>query len=789
MLADLRIALRSLARNPLYSWLAVLTLGLGIAASTVMFTVVDGILLRPLPHPDPGRIVNVHPTSRGLQTAAAGEKQRASFSYPELETAWRESGDVLEALAMAYVTTFTLRPDGGEPERVRGGVTTAALFSGVLKVPALIGRTFTRDDEVARQPVVVLSESYWRERYAADPAVVGSTIRLGQATVTVLGVLTGDPTLGGPRPLFWVLMEPWTNAGDHRTLGIARLRPGVSPGQASDRLRVILANEHEHGFEVVPRKEDLVSRVRLPILILGAASLLLLLISAANVAALHLGRMIDRQGEIAVRRALGASGRQLARQLAVEGMILAAGSAAAGMLLARYGFAVVSLMIPAGLPRVSELALDARILGAGVAVTFLTGLLASLLPLLAFRGAPIASLIGTTRGSMKGRSALQGAVIVGQVALATVLLYGTGLLTRTVNALGATSPGFAVQELTSFALSYAPSSGTAPAGPPTDRALEVSSMLRSLPGVTGVAIADIIPLGLGRGNNDVEPEGYTGDPIVAERRFVSGGYFDVTGMRLVEGRGITEADDRADGPDVVVISEGLARRAWPGQSAVGKRFAFWGQSPFTVVGVAEDQRDLAMRTPTEFAFYVARQRLGMTGGYFLVRTPDPASMTNTIRQRLQQEFPGVAFIDAGPMTRHIETAIAGERFRASLTTAFALCAAFFCALGVYGVIARSVASRTRELGIRMALGADRRRVVRGVLTQGLRLAAIGGVIGIVLAFWGAQFMRTQLWGVAELDAITLFIVAALLVGIALVSALGPAWRAGRVEPTVALRSE
>jgi putative ABC transport system permease protein len=345
----------------------------------------------------------------------------------------------------------------------------------------------------------------------------------------------------------------------------------------------------------------------------------------------------------------------------------------------------------------------------------------------------------------------------------------------------------------SFALSYPPdqqpnptSSTTAPA---RDRSREVADMIAAIPGVKGVAISDIIPLGLGRGNNDVTPEGYTGVEIVAERRFVSGEFFDVTGIRMVEGRGLNADDDRAGGPDHVVISASLARKAWPGQSAVGKRMSFWGQEPFTVIGVTEDLRDMQLRAPTEFTFYVSRLRMETGGGNILVRSDNPAAMTQTIRRRLQEAYPGVAFIDAGPMTRHIETAVAGERFRARLTQAFALCALIFCTLGVYGVITRGVASRTREFGIRMALGADQVAITRGVLRQGFAMAVVGGVLGILLAFWGTQFMRTQLYGVGDFDGVTLVAVAGLLVAIAIVATLGPAWRASHVEPTVALRSE
>jgi putative ABC transport system permease protein len=717
--------------------------------------------------------------------------QRAAFSYPELEDVWRDAGDIFDGLAMAYTTTFTVRPEEGEAERTPGAFATANLFSNVLRVPALVGRTFSREDEIAGDPVVVISEPYWRLRFNSDPDIIGRPLRIAQTTTTIIGVLPGAPTLGGPEAQIWYLMRPWTNRGDHRTNAIARLQPGVTPEQAEARVRNIIEGEHEHEVVVSSRKEDLVANVRQPLWILGAASLLLLFIATANVGALHLGRLIDREGEIAVRRALGAGRRQLVVQLAAEGLVLSVVTAAVAILLIQYGFSVLSLLVPPGLPRMSELAVDARILGMGIGATILLGVLTALAPLVAFRGTSAPALIGSARGSVKGRANLQGAVIVGQIALATILLYGTGLLTRTVNELGSTNPGFAIHELASFSLSYppsAPADSTSPAVT-SDRALQAAAAIRAIPGVQGVAIADLVPLGVGRGNNSVNPEGYTGEEIVAERRFVSGGYFDVTGIRLVEGRGISDADDRPDGPDVVVISQSLAQRAWPGESAVGKRLAFWGRDPSTVVGVAEDLRDMQMRTPTSFAFYVARQRLGQSGGNILVRSDNPAAMSQTVSRRLQEEFPGVAFIDAGPMARHMETAIAGERFRARLTWAFALCAVVFCALGVYGVIARTVSSRQREFGIRMALGANGSMVLRRIVANGLRLAALGGALGILFAFWGAQFLRTQLFGVGEVDVVTLVGVAALLVAIAVASAIGPALRAARIHPSDALRSE
>lgn len=789
MLNDLRIAARTLAKNPVYSALAVTTLALGIAASTAMFTVVDGILLKPLPYPDPERIVNVYPTYE-----SGGRSERGSFSYPELEDVWRDGTDVLDGLAMAFGTTVTLRPEGGEPERLRAATTTASLFSHVLRAPVRLGRTFTREDEVGRQQLVLLSESFWRERYQSDPAVLGQTIRLGSTTQTIVGVLAGDPTLGGPRPLLWTLMQPWQNRGDHRTNGLARLRDGVTAQQASATIsRIIRREAHDHDVVISSRKDDLVSAYRRPLWILGAASFLLLVIAAGNVAALHLGRLIDRQGELAVRRALGAGGRHLATQVAAEGFLLSVASVALAMPAGRSAVSLLTVLVPAGLPRVSEVVLDGRILALGIAVTLVVGIGTSLLPLGVLRRASIAGLIGTGRGSVKGRSALQGGVIVGQIALATVLLYGAGLMSRTLSALSETDPGFAVRELMSFSLSYAPDaeSGSAPTpnAPPRDRTREVADLIAAIPGVRGVAISDIIPLGLGRGNNDVSPEGYTGPEIVAERRFVSGEFFEVTGIRMIEGRALNADDDREGGPDHMVISASLARRAWPGQSAIGKKVSFWGQHQFTVVGVAEDLRDMQLRAPTEFTFYVTRGRMQAGGGNLLVRSDNPAAMTQTIRRRLQEAYPGVAFIDAGPMTRHIETAVANERFRARLTRAFALCAVIFCTLGIYGVVTRGVASRTREFGIRMALGADRAAITRGVLRQGLAMAVMGGAWGILLAIWGTQFLRAQLFGVGDIDGVTLAGVAGLLAAIALAATVGPAWRASHVEPTVALRSE
>jgi len=799
---DVRFALRSLRRNPLTAGLSVGTFGLGIAACTAMFSIVDAVLLRPLPYPEPDRIVNVYPTNPQWAGTPGYDPARGSFSYPELEDVWREGGEVLEGLAMTYTSAATLRSPDGPPERVTLGTTTSDLLGVVLRTRPILGRLFTHDDAIQSPDVAVLGEEYWRTRFGSDPGVIGRTIDVSNREIEIIGVVPAGTRLSGTVPDAWVLMTPWQNRGDHRTSAVGRLRAGVAPERAAADLgRIMLANappDHaRHEATVLPRQSEIVRAVRGPVLMLAAGAFLLLLIASANVAAVLVGRMLDREGELVMRRALGASRWRVTRQIITESAVLGSCGAVVGIVASGFALRGLELIAPRGVPRLDEATLNPLVLLFAILIAILAGIAAGVFPGFAVQSSERQADIARSRRMSAGRARLQGTVVVTEIAMATVLLVGGGLLARTVTALGNADAGFAIRELVSFEVSL-PAEPTIEPGPgeeapaQPDRHLDIAREIEALPGVEGVALTSVLPLSGYRGNNGLAPEGYDFEArgeIIAERRFVSADFFDVAGIRMVEGHAFLPDDDRADAPARMVISESLARHIWPAESAIGKRIVYWGNRETTVVGVAEDQRDQELREATQWAFYVPRTQAGQGGGSFLVRTRSPDTILPAIRSRVLAARAGAALVSLQRMSDLVEGQIAEERYRARLAILFAALATVFSILGIYGVTARAVASRTRELGIRKALGAQDRLIVRQVLGRAARLAAIGGVAGFGLAWVVTRWLEGLLWGVERTDPLTLGVVAGTLAAGAALAAWGPGLRVRKLNPVDALRSE
>jgi len=803
---DLRFALRSLVRNRSTSAIAMLTFGLGIAACTAMFSIVNAVLLRPLPYPEPDRVVNVYQTHPQLLTSPGfdGFAERGSFSYPELEDIWRANPDVLDGFAMAYTGGGTLRPPEGPPERITVGTTTPDLLGRIMRVVPRLGRVFVAEDGTEHPNAAVLGESFWRSRFAGAPDVVGKTMRLGDRTLEIIGVVPAGTRISNAVPDAWTLLQPWENRGDHRTSAIGRLAPGVTPERASQVLSAITLanvppNHSPHGANVQPRQAEIVRHVRTPLVMLAAAAFILLLIASANVAALLVGRLLDRQDELMVRVALGAGRLQLFRQILTETLVLAGSSAILGILLSAVALRGLELIAPPGLPRIDEVRLDGMALLVSVGISMLAGLFAGIIPALGMRPSRRQASMARSRDMAAGRARLQGGVVVAEIAMATVLLVGGGLLARTVTALGGADPGFAIRELASFDVSLPSEGGTEDPGgldpatgdatPVRDRLGDLAREIETLPGVRGVALTSVLPLSASRANNGLEFEGYqSDDAIVAERRFVSGDFFEVGGIPIVEGRAFDMQDDRADAPGRMIISEGLARHVWPAESAVGKTVVYWGRET-TVVGVAADQRDEQLRETTEWAFYVPRVQAGQLGGSFMVRTESPIRVLTAVRARIRQVEPGAAIVGLQPMTQLAAAELAEETYRARLAILFAALATLFAVMGIYGVTGRAVAARTREFGIRKALGATDRLIMRQVLGRAGRLAVAGGLLGLVLSFAVTRWVEGLLWGVARTDPLTLVAVAGTLTAGAILAAWGPGRRARRLDPAVALRSE
>ena len=801
LLQDLKFSVRALLTRGSGGVLAIVTLALGIAACTAMFSVVDSVLLQPLDLRDPERVVNVYPTNPQWDGMAGFEDfaERGSFSYPELEDIWREGNDVLDGLAMTYAGGATLRPPGGEPERIRVAYTTPDYLGRILGVVPMMGRVFVREDAFEQPDSVVLSEEFWREHFDSDPTIVGQAMPLGGRPWTVVGVVPAGTAFNDEVPAAWVVIKPWENRGDHRTHAIARLAEGVSLERARTELSAILAanepaNHGGHAVSILPRQTELVRGVRGALLLLLGAACLLLVIAITNVAALLVGRMLDRQSEISVRSAMGATRFRLLRQLATESLVLSAVASLLGIGLAALALRGLVLIAPAGLPRIGEVSMNPRVMVGSLVLAAVAGLLAGIVPGLLLSANSLRSGLAGSRTVTSQRAWLQNGIAVAQITMATMLLLGGGLLARTVSELGQAEVGFAIDELVSFRVSLPSSSfrdhETTSEDNSRDPYAEIARELETLPGVRGVALTTVLPLSPARGNNDLEPKGYTGnDELLAERRFVSAGFFEVAGIELVEGRDFTDEDNRLGTPGTMIISESLARHVYPGESALGREIVYWGANSTTVVGVAADQRDEGLREVTRFAFYVPRTQANQRHASFMVRTDKPQTILPSLRGSVRSVEPGAALMDLELMTNRIRTELDQEIYRARLAGLLALLATLFSIMGIYGVTARSVVSRTREFGIRKALGAVDREVMLRVVRQAVGLGLVGGLLGLGAAYPVSKIISSQLWGVEFIDPTTLIAVAAILAVGSILAALGPGRRAGGVDPVSALRSE
>jgi putative ABC transport system permease protein len=662
------------------------------------------------------------------------------------------------------------------------------------------------DDPAQGARAVVLSEGRWRSRFAADPQVVGRTLVLDDQPYTVVGVA---PRALGPAVMnvdLWRLITGSSSddgIGNHNVAGaIGRLRAGTTRDQARDQVARLLAAipEHgDHGASVFPRLQDRTRNVRPALLLLVAGALLLLLVGCANTSLILLGQGLDRSRELAVRGALGAGRGRLVGQLLADTTVVTVLGALGGVLAAAGLLSLLVAIAPQGVPRLDDAALDTRALAFGLGLAALSGALFGLAPALGLSRPDLVRSLAGARGATPGRSRLQDGLVVGELALATLLLVSAGLLGRTLAALDSLDPGYDVDQLTAVRLA-----------PPFERLRQEGQdpaafagavdayfqrfvdAVASLPEVEAVAVTSVMPLTGDRNNNDVLPEGW--DPevdgdLIAERRFVSVGFFETAGIELVEGRVFEAIDDRQDAASTVVVSRGLARRAWGEESAVGQRLAFWGRDPATVVGVVEDVHDEELGTSTELAFYApGRQVNGAQTGSLVVRSSaDPAQLGQAIRRAVAEVDADVPVTEVTPFTRLVGDATSSQRYRARLMTAFGVLAVSFAMLGVYGLTARSVVRRTREMGIRLALGAERHRVVRLVLARGLGLAAAGAALGLLAALFATRWLDSFLYGVGRLDPVSLVAAGAVVTAGSLLACLPPSRRAVRVDPTETLR--
>jgi predicted permease len=806
LMQDLRYGARMLLKNPGFTAVVVLALALGIGANTAIFSVVNAVLLRPLPFGEPEQLMMVWGSSKN--TGA----NHIVLSVPDV-TDLRQQSQTLEYVA-PYNGSGTTLSQGDETERVFGAVVPADLFPA-LRVKPLMGRVFTHDEDVPGGPaVVVISESLWRRSFGSDPAIVGKQIRLGGKAALVVGVMPESfrfPLKREERTEYWepISASPSYVAAkdkrDTRSLNVlARLKPGVTMAQANEELAAISGRLEQQypdsnaglSLSLTPLHEDIVGQVRPALLVILGAVGFVLLIACANVANLLLARAASRQKEIAIRTALGAGRLRIVRQLLTESLLLALMGGGLGLLLATWGLDLLVAVSPSDLPLMGEVGLDTQVLGFTVAVSVLTGILFGLAPALqASRLDLNESLKEGGRGSTEGRrNRVRSLLVISEIALALVLLVGAGLLIRSFVTLLNTSPGFdAGAVLTAdIPLSRSRYPDAEKQSAFVQQAIQATS---HMPGVASVAAVNILPLsGNGRQSSfTIEgrpvPNGQEPD---AEASTVSPEYFRTMGIPVIRGRTFNEGDKR-DTPWVVVISETLARKVFPGEDPIGKRLGIDdGRPPFEIIGIVGDVRHEKLETESYPEYYRSFYQSPERQVNLVVRaapSTDPATLQMAVRNAIKQLDREQIVWETKTMEQWRAESVARRRFNMMLLGLFASLALLLAAVGIYGVMSYTVTQRTHEIGIRLALGAQTRDVVRMVVRQGMTLALIGVGVGLLAAFGVTRVMSSLLYGVTSTDTLTFGAVSLLLVVLALLACLIPARRATRVDPMTALRYE
>ena len=798
LLSDIRFALRGLRKNAGFTAVAVITLALGLGATTAVFSVVDGVLLRRLPYPEPERLVRVwHHNTRN-----DAPREQVSFeTYTELVDG---VAGIDAAAGISPAWDFTLR-GAGEPEHVEGFFVSPSFFE-LLGVRPVVGRAFTPDeDRVDGEPVVLLSYALWQRMFGGAPDAVGRTLSVSGTVSTIIGVmppgfeflepvdlwapLTQNPLAGRGRQVRWVDV-------------VARLAPGATVERVGPELDAFMTRlgeaypEENAGLDATVESlyTATVGSVRPALWALFGAVAFVLLIACANIGNLLLTRASARQAELAVRRALGANRRRLVRQLLTESLVIGLIGGAAGLVLAFWLLEVLRVAGPADLPRLQEIGIDLRVLGAAVLASLVAGAACGLAPALtAVRDDLHTSL--KQGGRVAGEGArLRAGFVVSEIALALVLLVGAGLLLRSFATLMNVEAGFEAEGVLTLQF------GVPGHLDPLERVAFYDRLfedLEAIPGVTGAGGVTRLPLGsqLSTRLEIRGREASDGERADVEFRRATGGYFDAMGIAMLAGRAF-DGRDGPEAPPVMIVSRTAAERLWPGEDPVGRHARFWfvGITPdapwIEIVGVAGDVRHFGLDESAPPVVYVPFSQ-GPPGSPLLaVRTPgDPLAIVGAVRDRLRALDHSIVMWDVQAMTARVGASVAGRRFNLLLLGLFSAIALVLAAVGIYGVMAYGVRRRSQEIGIRMALGATGRNVVRMIVRRGLRLTAVGLAAGLLGALLLTRLIRGLLFGVEPTDPVTLAGTTALLGLVALLASWIPSRRAIRVNPVDALRHE
>jgi putative ABC transport system permease protein len=813
-LQDLRYGLRMHAKDVVFTGIAVFTLALGIGASTAVFSVVNAILVKPLPYPNSERVV------APWRLAPPG----VNLGYNEIPWGLKNF-QVMSQATNTFQTLAAFKSDSfnltgvGEPVLVEG-IRASAGFFATLGVTPVLGRAFTAaEDRPGREHEVVLSHVLWQDRFGGDPAVVGRSVNLNGDAYTVIGVMPAgfafpraEEMPGGfdfPRQAqLWVPLAPAAarpnDPDDLAVMGL--LRPGITVTQTQAEMNV-LSKRMESEFpnfkgwfnsRVIPLNRQVAGDSRGPLLLMLGAVGVVLLIACSNVANLLLARSVGRKTEFTLRAALGAGQGRLIFQVLIESLMLAVAGGLLGTLLAEGAVHLVKAFGPSNIPRLHEVSLDLRVFGFLLTVTLLSGTLFGLAPALSVARENLVSSLnegGQRSGGSAAASRIRDALFISQVALALVLLAASALLVQTFFRLVRVNPGFAAEHVLTFELSL-------PASEYTDTHRIVSLYqrgiegLRSIPGVQAAGIVETVPMdGATEGSvirilNHPQPTGKE-NPF-ANYTIASPGYFSAVGTPVLRGRAFRESDT-ADAVPVTVINRAMAKKFWPDEDPIGQQVGL-GSPRFpamTIVGIVADVKHLSLREdpgPEMYVPYTQNPYPSMLTMHAVLRTnADPRSVTGGVREAVRSLDPELPVAKLMTLTEVVNNSLAGTRFAMLLLAAFGALALTLASIGMYGVISYGVTQRTREIGIRVALGAPRSRVIGMVLGQGARLTGLGIAAGLICALGVNRVMSSVLYGVHSTDALTFAGVALLLVGVALLACYLPARRAVRVEPTIALR--
>ncbi len=799
LLQDLRYGLRMLAKNPGFTVVAVLTLALGIGANTAIFSVVNSVLLRPLPYHEPDRLVFLSENSTQVP--------EMSICYPDYLD-WLKQNRVFSELAIFQPDSLNLS-GREEPERLSVWNVSSNFFTTLGVVP-VVGRNFLpSDDQAGANPVVLISYELWQRRFAAKDSILGQSLMLSGNPFTVAGVLPRDFKFYLASDLF-VPIGPQSGSlmrrGNHSGIyGVARLNPGVTVEHAASEMQTIarrIALEFpatNTGVDVFvkPIQEELAAGVRPALLALMAAVGFVLLIACVNVANLMLARSASREREMAIRATLGAGRARLVRQLLTESILLAGLGGILGLLLGAWGIAGLVRLIPAELQTLVQIRIDPVVVVFVAGVAFLAGILFGLAPAFASPNVDVnTALQEGSRGSTSGaRRRLRDWLVISEMALALVLLVCAGLMMKSFRAVLDVNPGFNPNNVLTMRVSL-PDSKYPQKAQAVQFFRTVLERLHAVPGVLEAALVTPLPLS-GQGWQgdllfDGKPIPELGREPNSNYHFISPDYLSTMGIPLLEGRNFTLADDE-NSPSVALVSSSFAKRYWPGEGAIGKRFRFVRNQQDTwktVVGVVGDTKQYGLDSKTKTEFYVSFLQRPIYYTTLVVRTAAaPLSFAPRISKEIRAVDPDQPVYHLETMDQYLDQSLATRRTTAILLGLFAGLTIVLAAVGIYGVISYGVAQRTHEIGIRMALGARPQNVMRLILAQGAKLALIGIAIGLAASLALTRLMSTLLFGVSPFDPATFSIVAVLLSLVALAACYIPARRAMRVDPMVALRYE